>query len=43
MCFASRSSGISKGGGAMDVFEFMQVVGFALAFFAAGYSLGRKK
>ena len=27
----------------MDVFQFMQIVGFALAFFIAGYSLGKRK
>lgn len=27
----------------MDVFQFMQIAGFALAFFMAGYSLGKKK
>ena len=32
-----------KEGKAMDVFQFMQIVGFALAFFVAGYSLGKRK
>ena len=32
-----------KEGNAMDVFQFMQIVGFALAFFVAGYTLGKRK
>ena len=27
----------------MDVFQFVQIVGFALAFFMAGYNLGKRK
>lgn len=27
----------------MDVFQFMQIAGFALAFFMAGYNFGKKK
>ena len=27
----------------VDVFQFMQVVGFALAFLIAGYGLGKRK
>ena len=32
-----------KEGVLMDVFQLMQTAGFALAFFMAGYSLGKKK
>ena len=32
-----------KGGEAMNVFELMQVVGFALTLFMIGYTLGKKK
>ena len=32
-----------KEGNAMDVYQFMQVVAFALAFLAAGYGLGKRK
>lgn len=32
-----------KEGNAMDVFQFMQIVVFALAFFVAGYNLGKRK
>ena len=31
-----------KGGEAMNVFELMQVVGFALTLFMIGYTLGKK-
>jgi hypothetical protein len=27
----------------MDIFQFIQITSFALAFFMAGYSIGRKK
>ena len=27
----------------MDVFQFVQIAGFALAFFMAGYNLGKRK
>jgi hypothetical protein len=27
----------------MDVYQFMQVAGFALAFLLAGYTLGKRK
>ncbi len=32
-----------KGGEAMNVFELMQVVGFALTLFMIGYTLDKKK
>ena len=32
-----------KGGEAMNVFELLQVVGFALTLFMIGYTLGKKK
>ena len=37
------SSGIGNEETAMDVFQFIQIVGFALAFFLAGCSVGKRK
>lgn len=32
-----------KGGDLMDVFQFIQIVGFGLAFFMAGYNIRKRK
>ena len=34
---------LKKGGDAMDVYEFMQVVGFALTLILLGIAIGKKK
>ena len=43
LALIKRVVALGKGVTLMDIFQFIQIAGFGLAFFMAGYTLGKRK